>query len=139
MAKRRTHYYEDRDSGIWVKVAMSNREYEVTLCIPLKRMFCNNYCVRNKSFECLVKLDVPAENLPGAEILKFVGTYKREQYGLIKSRQLTLKFRQDGYRGHLVLNPKFYIPANKIYSQNKVREIDSYIEAKRLERARSKD
>ena len=136
MAKRMTNVSRDRDSGIEVKVTMGKHECHVELSILLDNIICQNFSIRNKDFDFRIKLDNPDAMYSGLVVLNFVGKYSKVEYGLFKSKQLTVKFKGTGYSGHLVLNPKFYIPEEKRSSPAKVKEIEARIEARRRECAR---
>ena len=136
MAKRETNISRDRDSGIEVMVTMGKHECDVTLSILFDNIICQNFSIRNKDFDFRIKLDDPEAKYSGLVVLNFVGKYSKVEYGLLKSKQLTVKFKGTGYSGHLVLNPKFYIPEEKRYSPAKVKEIEARIEARRRECAR---
>lgn len=138
MNKRTTNVSKDRDSGIEVKVTMGKHECEVTLIIPMESIICQHFGIKNKDFECRIKLDDSEIRLSGVATLRFVGKYTKMDYGFLKSRQLTFKFKEEGYSGTLILNPKFYIPAEKCYSPARVKEVAEIIDARRRERASQK-
>lgn len=138
MNKRRMNISKDRDSGIEVRVTMGKHECEVTLIIPMDSIICQHFGITNKDFECRLKLDDSDTRLSGTATLRFVGKYTKLEYGFLKSRQLTFKFKEEGYSGTLILNPKFYIPDEKRYSPAKVKEVAEIIDARKRECARAK-
>ena len=86
-----------------------------------------------EDFQFKITTHSTLEGLPEKLVLNFVGKYTKVEYGLLKSKQLTFKFRGNGYNGYLVLNPKFYIPDEKRFTPEKAEKIAAVIEERRVQ------
>lgn len=133
MNKRQTNIRRDNDSGVEVKVTMGKHECDVVLTIPFEKIMCQTFGISNKDFQFKITTHSTPEDLPEKLVLNFVGKYTKVEYGLLKSKQLTFKFRGNGYNGYLVLNPKFYIPDEKRFTPEKAEKIAAVIEERRVQ------
>lgn len=138
MGKSNTVCSKDRDTGIEVTVIMSQEKCEILLIIPLENIICPNFSVKNNDFECRLKLSKAKKKLTQVATLRFEGKYSKLDCGLFKSKQLSFKFKEPDFSGQLILNPKFYIPAEKRYNPEKVKEFKFGDESNRTKRARMK-
>ena len=136
MNKRQTKIKRDNDSGVEVKVTMGKHECDVVLTIPFEKIMCQTFGISNTDFQFKITTHSTPEGLPERLELNFVGKYTKVEYGLLKSKQLTFKFRGNGYNGYLVLNPKFYIPDEKRYTPEKAEKIAAVIEELRVQDGR---
>ncbi len=121
MDTKHRRYHKDETSGIDVTIEnITENRYEATVNIPVCILKCESLRLNNHHFSISITPKVPPDELLDDIVtIRIRRGYSRGGMGLIKDRNVSLKFDEATVSGELVLKPKFYIlPEERFTKQN---------------------